>query len=367
MTRRESRPDVEAAPEDPAADHPKHNGNGQLAPRSAVSNLVVNRQRLDWRNDVLPVAKAIVESYDTGVTLRQLLYRLVSLKEGERGRVPNTKSAYEQLSLNTAEARRNGTFPDLSDQRRSITQRGGWSSPRATILASRRFYNRDRTEGQPYQIFLGVEKAGLVNQLYNWFGFDMGLPILPLGGQCSQSFVDEITRRVRRDGRPAVLLYAGDHDPTGWSILQSFVDRTDCWCNPDLPQWNPADMPENHGRKRGHAKAWKHIPNFNRYRKYRVALTPEQCVEYDLARNAAKSKDPSLDTFLVNFGHTLTADEIDDGCGVQVEVDALDPSVLRRLFTDAIGNYWDTDAYRAVLAQEESDIAELDGIVDGLP
>ena len=125
-------------------------------------------------------------------------------------------------------------------------------------------------------------------------------------------------------------------------------------------------MPENHVRKRGYAKAWKHIPNFNRYRKYRVALTPEQCVEYDLARNAAKSKDPSLDTFLVNFGHTLTADDIDDGCGVQVEVDRStrqfcadrSPTPSETIGTPTLtGLFW----------HRRSDIAELDGIVDELP
>ena len=368
MTRRETRPGVKpkAGPTDPlAADQTKHNGDGQPSPRSAVSNLLVKRERLDWKNDVLPVAKTIVESYDTPVTLRQLLYRLVSLKEGERGRIPNTKSAYEQLSVNTAEARRNGTFPDLIDQRRGIVEPSSWNSPQEGTEALRDCYRRDRTEGQEYQIYLGVEKAGLVNQLDDWFAH-LGLPILPLGGQCSQSFVDQITRRVNADGRPAVLLYAGDHDPTGWSILQNFVDRTGFWVNEELRDFDTSTMPEDLGRKRGHARAWKRIPNWDRYRRYRVALTPEQCVEYDLARNAAKAKDPSLDTFLINFGYTLTDNEIDDGLGVQVEVDALDPSDFRRLFTDAIGQYWDADAYQAVLAQEEADRAELDAIVDRL-
>ena len=371
MTRRETRPGVKpkAGPTDPlAADHPQHNGNGQLPPRSAVSNLVVKRrQSLDWKNDVLPVAKAIVESYNTGVTLRQLFYRLVSLKEDERGRIPNTYSMYTALAHNTAEARYAGTFPDLIDQRRSIRQRGSWSSPRASILASRRFYNRDRTEGQPYQIWLGSEKGGLVNQLYNWFGFDMCLPIIALSGQCSKPYIDQITRQIHHDGRPAVLLYAGDHDPTGWSIIQNFVDRTGFWVNHELPDFDTSTMPVFLGRKRGHAKAWKDIPNFNRYRKYRVALTPEQCDEHDLPRNPAKEKDPNMDNFLRNFGHTLTADEVDDGLGVQVEVDALEPPLLRQLFTDAVERYWDADAYRAVLADEDDDITELDRIVDGLP
>jgi hypothetical protein len=322
--------------------------------------------RLDWKNDVLPVAKAIVESYDTAVTLRQLFYRLVSLKDGERGRIPNTHSMYTALAYNTAQARYAGEFPDLVDQRRSITQRGGYESPQSAIRSICWSYHRVRTEGQPYQIWLGSEKEGLVNQLYDWFGSDMGLPIAALIGQCSVPYRDKILRQVRADGRPAILLYAGDHDPTGWSILQNFVDRTDCWVNNDLPGFDSSHMPMSLGRKQGHARKWTDVPNFNRYRKFRVALTPEQCDQYALAGNAATAADPSMNTFLANFEHTLTDDEVDDGLGVQVEVDALEPTALRDLFTDAIEQYWDTDAYDAVLSKEKADIKVLDGIVSKL-
>jgi hypothetical protein len=367
MSQRESRPgNTEAAPHD-LADHHNRNGKG---PTSAVKtakqvSMQVGR-RLDWKNDVLPVAKGIVESYDTGVTLRQLFYRLVSLKDGERGRIPNTHSMYTALAYNTAQARYAGQFPDLVDQRRSITQAEGWSSPKSAITELRDCYKRDHTEGQPYQIWLGSEKEGLVNQLWNWFGGDMGLPIIALIGQCSVPYRDKILRQVGADSRPAILLYAGDHDPTGWSILQNFVDRTDCWVNDDLPDWDSSEMPMSLGRKKGHARKWSEIPNFDRYRKFRVALTPEQCDEYDLARNTAKAQDPSMNTFLANFEHTLTDDEVDDGLGVQVEVDALEPTDLRDLFTDAIDQYWDTDAYDAVLADEEADREELDVIVSQL-
>jgi hypothetical protein len=364
-------PGIEDRPGDQtgATSRPAKVHHDPIAPRRSKTSGGVSNQvgRLDWKGDILPVAKTIVESYDTGVTLRQLFYRLVSLPVGARGRISNTYSMYTALAHNTAEARYAGQFPDLIDQRRSITRAASWASSRAGIEALRDQYRRDRTEGQPYQIWLGSEKVGLVNQLYNWFGFDMGLPIIALSGQCSKPYVDQITRQIHRDGRPAVLLYVGDHDPTGWSIIQNFVDRTDFWVNDELPDWDTSAMPETLGRKRGHAKAWKDIPNFNRYRRYRVALTPEQCDEYGLPRNPAKEKDPNMDNFLRNFADTLTDDEVDDGLGVQVEVDALEPPLLRQLYTDAIGKYWDADAYQAVLEQEDDDLAELDAIVDGLP
>jgi hypothetical protein len=44
-----------------------------------------------------------------------------------------------------------------------------------------RVYTRDRTENQPVQIILGVEKAGIMEQLKDWFAA-YHFPILVLGG-----------------------------------------------------------------------------------------------------------------------------------------------------------------------------------------
>ncbi|HYO01932.1 MAG TPA: hypothetical protein VET27_08605 [Mycobacterium sp.] len=63
----------------------------------------------DW-NRVLDEARAIVESYDTRVTLRQLFYRLVAAQI-----LPNTQAAYKSLSPRIAKARRKGGWPDLGD------------------------------------------------------------------------------------------------------------------------------------------------------------------------------------------------------------------------------------------------------------
>jgi len=65
------------------------------------------RQMRNW-DDILVEAKAIVESYDTAVTLRQLFYQLVS-----RQIIENKQHRYDYLSWRTAAARREGLFPDL--------------------------------------------------------------------------------------------------------------------------------------------------------------------------------------------------------------------------------------------------------------
>jgi len=178
--------------------------------------------RPNWP-ELLQRAAGIVESYDTSVTLRQLFYRLVAAQV-----LPNTQNSYKSLSRYTAEARRSGTFPALIDRGRSIHRPSAWDGPADALQSLVSQYRRDRTEGQEVSVYLGIEKAGIVEQLQEWFG-DLGVPVLALGGYGSQSYVDEVARDVRAAVRPAVLLYAGDYDPSGEDIDRDFVQRTDCW------------------------------------------------------------------------------------------------------------------------------------------
>ena len=59
----------------------------------------IRRGRITWPA-IGERAAAIVNSYETGLSLRQLFYRLVSVLA-----IPNTTNAYKELSRHTAEAR----------------------------------------------------------------------------------------------------------------------------------------------------------------------------------------------------------------------------------------------------------------------
>lgn len=258
---------------------------------------------------LLQRAAAIVGSYDTQVTLRQLFYRLVA-----EALLPNTTNAYKALSRYTAEARRAGTFPALMDRGRTIhryTSFGGAAEARKWLVS---IYRRDRTEGQTVSLYLGVEKAGIVAQFQEWFG-DLGVPVLALGGYGSQTYVDDVIADVQATNRPAVLLYAGDHDPSGEDIDRDFTARTDCW---------------------------------DEVR--RVALTAEQVEQYALPPQPGKDTDSRARGFIARHGRL-----------VQVELDALPPDVLRGLFTVAIEEFWDTSVHQAALAHEHKDRRTLAG------
>jgi hypothetical protein len=249
----------------------------------------------------------IVRSYDTGVTLRQLFYRLVAAEV-----IPNTKDAYNLLSRYTARARRDGAFPDLLDQTRRIHRDAAFASPERAQAWLAGIYRRDRTEGQPWSVYLGVEKAGMVAQLRAWFG-RYGVPVLALGGYASQSYTRRVQVDVTTAGRPAVLIYAGDFDPSGEDIDRDFIARSGCF-----------------------AKA------------VRVALSAEQVRRYGLPPQVGKSTDSRAGAFEARHGRLL-----------QVELDALDPATLRSLFAQAAEGFWDWDAWKASVRRERADRGQL--------
>src|SRR5262249_19393503 len=93
-------------------------GRGAVMPRDTSQ-----WEARDWP-DILEQAAAIVDSYETRVTLRQLFYRLVAAEV-----LPNTTAAYKGLSRHSAAARRRGEFPALLDRGRSIHRDQTFTSP----------------------------------------------------------------------------------------------------------------------------------------------------------------------------------------------------------------------------------------------
>lgn len=274
---------------------------------------------------VLERSAEIVREYEGGVTLRQLFYRLVS--EGE---IPNTKDYYKSLSRYTAQARRgdlseegldggardyiekHGAFPNLVDTTRAIRRPSHWSGPREAMQALQRQYRVDRLSEFDKSIFVAVEKTTVENVVAPWFR-ERGIPVVALRGYSSQTFVDHVVGQIESENRPAVVVYAGDLDPTGIDIERDLQDRAG----------NIASLE-------------------------RVAVTPGQVEELDLSKNPAPEDDSRNDAFRERFGELF-----------QVEVEALPVDTLRELLEDAVAEYWEPDAYQARVEEEEGHLETL--------
>lgn len=260
-------------------------------------------QRLSWP-PILDEARRIVAEYEQRITLRQLFYRLVSAEL-----IPNTDSAVTRLSKLTAEGRRAGTFPRLVDRTRRILQSPSWDDAAAAREALAEQFRLDRTEGQEYLVVLGVEKDALATMLFDAFD-EYGLPVVALRGFDSQSHVDEVLDMLTEDGRPAVLVYGGDFDPSGKDIIRDFVARTE--------------------------GAWKDV--------HHVALTEQQIEEYQLPRLPGKASDSRAAGFVLEHGSLF-----------QVELDALPPEAFIAAYRDVIDQYVDVSTLEATISREDAE------------
>jgi hypothetical protein len=213
-------------------------------------------------------------------------------------------SAYQRLSAGSAKARRDGWFPRLVDEGRSVDRAAFWADVSGHLADAAGRHRLDRTAGQPYAVFIGAEKVGARGLLRDWFD-NAGFYVAALGGYGSQSLLDELADLARAEPRPAVYIYAGDWDEHGRAIEADFVRRIN--------------------------GAFAEIR--------RVALTPEQIERHRLPPNPERPD--------------------------QWEVEALDLDLLRAAYMDAVADYWDRGAHQAVLAEEERQSAELRRLVDG--
>lgn len=290
------------------------------------------RPRRSW-DPIIARAAEIVRSYDIPVTLRQLFYRLVS-----EGLIPNETTPYNQLSYKTAEFRRKGEFPPLFDRGRSISQPNSWSSATAGLAEFVDHHFRlDRTAGQDMSIWLVVEKNALAGLIEAWFE-DYGVPVVALGGYGSQSIEADVIDQVDRDGRPAVLIIAGDFDASGMDITRHFLEKTDCWED-----------------------------------QHRIGLSVEQVESLRLPVLVGKCLDARSQRFIERYRdlherHAFTGRCLSKGCRgghgpdnlapVQVELDAVPPDTLHRWFTDVLDEYMDMSSFELVKEKEARQRAE---------
>ena len=249
-------------------------------------------------------------------TLRALFYALVA-----QSLIPNARSYYGRLSANTGEGRRNGTFPELAGPR-VLLGRQEFEGPDEAQEDIRNRYRIDRTLGQAFTIVTAIEKTALVDVL-DEFDEQFGIPYVAFGGPAHESTLASLWRYIARYDRPAVLIYAGDFDPTG------------DWIDEDVQR----RMPE--------------------LKVVRVALSESQVEEFGLVENLIDpeatleklERDPRARRFRDLYG-SLQQYELD-------ALDAVDPDLLRNLFRSAIDDLWDHDLCAEVLEREDEERDEL--------
>ena len=251
-------------------------------------------------DEIVDAALDIFQQYDTAITLRQLYYRLVS-----RLLIPNTINSYKRLSRVMVKAREDGDVPVncLEDRSRRGLGRGdiGYNSAEeylkkkiTTLQDSWKSFTMPMWDDQPKNVMISLEKDAL-SRLVSREANRFSVRTFPTRGYPSFSFVQEMSRYITNQlgGKPTVVLYFGDFDPSGVDIERDLSERL-----------------ERYGAKD--------------FTVQRIALTADQIKKYSLPPMPVKRSDARADSFLEEHGDRA------------VELDALDPNLLQTTVRKAV-------------------------------
>lgn len=269
--------------------------------------------------EVVAEALDVFKQYDTALTLRQLYYRLVS-----RQLFPNTINSYKRLSRLMVRAREEGAVPVncLEDRSRRILGRGDTNYASAQDFLRRRLaslresykeFKLPMWDVQPNYILVSLEKDAL-SRLVSDIANQYNVRTFPTRGYPSFTYVQRMAGYIRNrlKGKPTVVLYFGDFDPSGVDIERDLSER--------LGKYEAGD-----------------------FIVHRVALTRDQIVKYSLPPMPVKRSDARADNFLASYGNE------------SVELDALDPRTLKLMVAQSIASYIDLDAW----SKKEEEIDNL--------
>jgi hypothetical protein len=170
---------------------------------------------------------------------------------------------------------------------------------------------------QPYRIVMVGEKSslyGILDPISNNFGTDLYLPT----GDISNTHIYRMAKAGAEDGRPMVVLYFADCDPSGWNMGIAISRKL---------------------------QAFKvsHFPALE-FEVHRAALTVDQVREFQLPSTPLKASERRADKWREAFGVE------------QTEIDALAtlrPDLLRQVARDAIAPFYDFELDRRVNAARE--------------
>jgi len=216
------------------------------------------------------------------ITSRGIGYKLFA-----SGLIPSMERAEMQRVYRLLkEAREEGHIPWawIVDETRELERVSTWANPAAYARAVARSYRRDFWDQQPVRVMVVSEKGtvrGLLRPVLDHFA--VGFQVMH--GFSSATIVYDISRDD--DGRPLIILYVGDFDPSGMYMSEK-------------------DLPNRFSKYDG-----------NHVTTRRIALTRKQVKGLPSFPAADKRKDPRYKWFRSNYG---------DRCW---ELDAMDPNDLR--------------------------------------
>lgn len=269
----------------------------------------------NFRSDSLVVidkANEIIADYQAQgftLTLRQLYYQFVS-----RDLIKNSQTEYKRLGSIINDARLAGLldWSAIEDRGRSQHTHSSWSNPQGILNSAASWYAENPWLGQDYRPFLRIEKDALIGVVEpacnRW-----RIPFIGCRGYTSQTEAYEAGKlfgRLIRRGVTPVVIYLGDHDPSGVDMTRDNEERLSMFAREGVEV-------------------------------RRIALNWDQIEEYGPPPNPAKETDSRSGPYIDQFGESSW------------ELDALEPTVIDSLIDDVVSELVDQDAWDESIAAED--------------
>jgi hypothetical protein len=215
-----------------------------------------------------------------------------------------------------------------------------WEHPREIVEACARQFAIDKWEDQPAHVEVMAEKdavSGIVEPVCR----KLDVPFTANRGYSSMSFMYRRGKEIRRKllaGKGVLVIYLGDHDPSGLDMDRDVLERLRLFTGiaGDCSDEACGDSP---------------IEDY-RLKLMRIALTRKQIDHYQPPPNPAKLTDSRATAYIRNHG-----DE-------SWELDALEPRVLADLVSRAVKAVRDETLWKAAVAREK---AMRETLVEVLP
>lgn len=250
------------------------------------------------------------------LTLRQLYYQLVA-----RDIIPNNVKEYNNLGRVVSKGRLVGLIDwDMIEDRIRVPVRNThWRTGSEILHAAANGFYMNRWESQEKHVEVWCEKDAVSNIIEpvcrKW-----DVLFMANRGYASQSAMYCAYRRYGVVS--GVLIYLGDHDPSGMDMTRDVEDR--------LHTFGIWDLEVN-----------------------RIALNMPQVQQYQPPENPAKLTDTRAREYIARYGDASW------------ELDALTPSVLSQIVEDAILEHLDQKLFDEVVEREEAIKERVKKIADG--
>lgn len=271
-------------------------------------------------------AAPITQEYERegyAMTLRQLFYQMVS-----RDLLGNTQDNYDALGDAISDGRIMGiiSWTAIEDRHRFVRGLTTFDSPGDVLRSARSSYRIDLWKDQPMRPEVWIEKDALLGILQPVCD-ELQVDYTSCKGYSSQSMMwragQRFASQIQKGQRP-VVLYLGDHDPSGIHMTIDIQKRLNLFTGVDVQV-------------------------------IRLGLNMDQIRKLNPPPNYVKPKDARTPAYVERFGT--------DTCW---ELDALPPGTIQSEIRGAVVRLRDQTRWDAALKREAEGKDELDQIVEGL-